>query len=90
MTMPIAMATSICPWSTPYPITSLKRYENESADMVRFATHFRVAFAAKSMYEIITKESIQGTIASSPSSVHNANASPIGIAGTLFLCVAWK
>ena len=42
------------------------------------------------MYEIIIKARVHGTIASSPLSVHNEKASPIGMAGTLFLCVAGK
>jgi len=69
---------------------SLKRYEKESADMVKFATHFRVASAANNMYEIMTSAIIQGIMASSPSSVHSEKARPIGIAGTRFLCVAGK
>ena len=69
---------------------SLKRYEKESADMVKFATHFRVASAANNMYEIMTSAIIQGIMASSPSRVHSEKARPIGMAGTRFLCVAGK
>ena len=48
-TMPIATVTLTASFWILFPMTSPNRYENESADIVRFATHFRVASAANIM-----------------------------------------
>ena len=48
-TMPIATLTLIASFWILLPITSPKRYEKDNADIVRFATHLRVASARKIM-----------------------------------------